>query len=151
MIAVERAIVPESVSAIPTVLKFERVPVTLVACDVPRRTTAIRCDFQSLARWSDRATSWEIGRLRGAICENRVLLRGEPLPVLAGAERFWGDRVLVPLGLRPEPDWPDKTLREAAGIDDSEILVLTPQNAEAIPISSLQSWSRAGIRMIQEK
>jgi hypothetical protein len=151
MIAADRALVPELVSAVPPVLKFERVLVTLVDCDLPRRTTAIRCDLRSLMRWSERATNWEIGRLRGAICEERVLLRGDSLPVLAGAERFWGDRVLVPLGLRPEPDWPEKTLREAAGIDDSEILVLTPQSAEAIPMSSLQTLSRAGIRMLQEK
>ena len=151
MIAIDHAIVPEPISATPPQSACERVPVTLVPSDVPRRTTALRCDVPTLVGWSERATSWEIGRLRGAICENRVLLRGDSLPILAGAERFWGDRVLAPLGLRPEPAWPEKTLRESAGVDDSEILILTPQSAEAIPTSSLQPLSRAAIRMLQEK
>lgn len=142
-----QAVLPDFLAPAPTPeFSGARVNVTLVPCGQPRPTTALRCSADVLRRWCEHATAHEIGLLSGAICDGRVWLRGEELPVLLGAERFWGHLVLVPLGMRPEPDWPESPLRSAAFVDDEEILVLTPDGPEALPVPALRRLSRAAVR-----
>jgi len=68
------------------------------------------------------------------------------LPSIRDAERFWGDRVLIPLGFRSDPDWPESALREAAQVGRNEILILTENAAEAIPANAFRPLTRAAIR-----
>jgi hypothetical protein len=99
-----------------------------------------------LVAWAEAAPSAALSALRGAIAGGRVLVRGEWLPPLAG-ERFWGERVLVPLGLVPAPGVAEAVLREAAGMSLNELLVLTPKGAEAIAESAFERLSRARLRL----
>jgi hypothetical protein len=63
-------------------------------------------------------------------------------------ERFWGDRVLVPLGFRAEPDWPEGALREAANVGPDELLVLTENATEAIPADAFGPLTRGAVRRV---
>lgn len=144
----DRAVVPEP--CIPVMLQAfrgERIPVSLTPCDRPRPTTALRCQRATLIEWCDRAPMAEIEAISGAWSGSKVWLRGR-LPALPDAERFWGERVLTPLGFRPEPDWPESALRQAAIVDDEEILVLTAEEPEAIALSAFRKLSRASIRRL---
>src|SRR5262249_9797231 len=88
-----------------------------------------------------------LAALRAACCQGRVLLRGERLPLLAGGERFWGERVLVPLGCRPEPELPESALREALALGDDELLLLGEGPPEVVPEAALQPLTRARLRL----
>jgi hypothetical protein len=101
----------------------EGVPLRLAREDTPRVTTALRCEVAHLGKWTERATSAELATLRGARAGNRALLLGRRLPPLPG-ERFWGERVLLPLGHRAEPDLPESALRQVLGLAEGEIAVL---------------------------
>ena len=70
----------------------------------------------------------------------------DQLPATPGADRFWGDRVLIALGFRSNPDWPESALREAAQVGRNEILILTENAAEAIPANAFRPLTRAAIR-----
>jgi hypothetical protein len=142
-----RAVVPAPLDPVPPPdLALMRVDLQLVPCAQPRPATALRCSLDVLLGWCERATAIEISRLSGAANGRRVWLRGEALPPLPGAERFWGTLVLAPLGLRPEPEWPEGRLRAAAAIDDGELLVLTPDGAEALPLAAFRPLARAAVR-----
>src|SRR5438552_1272829 len=82
-----------------------------------------------------------------AACRGRrVLLLGERLPLLDGAERFWGETVLIPLGRRPEPELPESAVRAALGVGEEELLLFANVDVEIISRAALQSLSRARIR-----
>ncbi len=153
--ALDRAVVPAPVSAVnPPAFVAQRVTVTLVRDARPRPTSALRCTLEALTKWCDHATTQEIEQLRGAVCCHRVwLLRnvanaGDNLPPLAGADRFWGSQILAPLGMRADPDWPETSLRLAALVEDDEILALTSEGAEALPVAAFQPLSRAAVRRL---
>ena len=86
--------------------------------------------------WADGALTADIEALTAARRGGEVWLTGEQLPALAGGERFWGKRVLVPLGFRPDPDWPESALLAAAECGDDEALILTADGAEVLPRSA---------------
>lgn len=54
--------------------------------------------------------------------------------------------MLIPLGFRPEPDWPESALREAANVGPQETLVLFEDGAEVIPADVFRPLTRAAIR-----
>jgi hypothetical protein len=112
----------------------------------PRPTTALRTTLKALADWADHATTAQMSGLRAARCGPAVWLAGRGVPALPGGERFWGDAVLVPLGYRPDPDWPADALCEAAGLAGGEILVLTAGSAAVLPRDAFRPLTRAGVR-----
>jgi hypothetical protein len=109
--------------------------------------TAVRCPLASLAGWADRATSAALAAVRGAVCGGRALLRGERLPWLPGGERFWGGRLLAPLGWRPDPELPEGVLRAACGIAEDEVMLLDAAGVEAVPEGAFEPLTRAGVRL----
>src|SRR5262249_49852387 len=121
------------------------VPLGVVPDDRHRPTTALRTTLTALAGWADAATTARLARLQAARRGGAVWLLGPELPHLPG-ERFWGGAVLVPLGFRPDPDWPAAALREAAGVAADEVLVLTADAAEAIPRPAFRPLTRAAVR-----
>jgi hypothetical protein len=131
----------------PPVVRPQPVLVRLVADQRPRTTTALVCGLAELERWADTVSSVRLATLRAACCQERVLLRGERLPLLPGGERYWGDRVLLPLGRRPEPELPESALAEALGIGVEELLLLKETGAEGVPCRALQPLTRAGLRL----
>src|SRR5262249_55019067 len=85
--------------------------------------------------------------VRAARCGDRLLLRGDRLPAIPAAERFWGGRVLVPLGFRVEPDLPETAIRAAAGGSLNEMLILTADGAGAGREEGFAPLTRAGARL----
>jgi len=131
----------------PRLVMITPVQLGIVPGESPRPTTALRAKFVDLMPWIDAAPSAELQACRGATCGDQVLLRGPRLPTLPRAERFWGQRVLAPVGMRPDPDLPEAALREAADVALDELLILTQRGAEAIAESLLQPLTRAALRI----
>jgi hypothetical protein len=119
----------------------------LVRDDRPRAATALRCPVAALARWAESATSHQFGGLMAARAGDVALLLGRPLPAIAGAERFCGAAVLVPLGNRPDPDLPDTALLAALGGSARELAILGPEGVEVVPRDAFRRLSRAGARL----
>src|SRR5262249_43785208 len=126
----DRALVPDRLEwAAPSAAVGTTVVLRVVRGGAPRPGTALPCRVADLARWADMATAAAIATVRAARCGERALLRGERLPVVAGAERFWGGRVLVPAGYRPEPELSEDVLRAACGVAADELLLLDRDGA----------------------
>lgn len=119
----------------------------LVPAEECRPTAALRCNIDDLQTWAEQATTKQLTDCQAACCENKVILRGPRLPAVLEAERFWGSRVWIPLGLCPEPNLPETALRAAAEVSLGEILLLTRQGAEAIPEDAFAPVTRAGLRL----
>ncbi len=127
--------------------RIEPVRVRLISDNLPRPTTALICSPVVLSEWADHAPCSHIERLRGARCNSRVLILGESLPLLPENRRFWGERLLIPLGQRYEPAVSENDLLEAWGASADEIVLFDGLQAEIIPTKSLMPLSRASIRL----
>lgn len=114
----------------------------------PRPTTAMHCPLTAFAAWADTVPSTRLHRLHGVIRQERILVLGDKLPILDGATRFWGKLVLVPLGYRPEPDLSEPALREAAGVEAEELLMLGTDRIDAIPRAALGRLSRTALHLV---
>jgi hypothetical protein len=146
-IPLDRAVIPGPFAAMePGDRELKRVPLRLVGSDVPRPTSAVRCSLAALQTWADAATTAEVTAVKAARSGGIAWLLGSRLPALPGSERFWGDRVLIPLGFRAEPDWPEASLREAANVGPDELLVLTEEATEAIPTEAFRPLTRGAVR-----
>jgi hypothetical protein len=119
----------------------------LVRDGQPRAATALLAYLEIVRGWADLATTAQLTPLRAARAGEQVLLVGQPLPPLPGAERFWGVGLLVPLGCRPEPALPERALRAALGVQAEQILLLREGGAEVIPQAALQPLTRARVRL----
>ena len=159
----EQTIFPEPVKAVPSREDLKapiRIRLVRDRVPVPRPAGALRCWPRSLAAWAERATSGQIAALEGAWLaagasdarEALVLVIGsaESLPMLAEGMRFWGTELLVPMGLRPEPNLPASAIRSAAGARPEELAVLDEDGIELIPRAIFKPLSRAAIRMMRE-
>jgi hypothetical protein len=131
----------------PPALSLRPDRVRLARDGTARPATALRCGLAELARWADTATGPRLAALRAARCGASVLLLGRRLPPLPAGRRFWGERLLVPLGFRPEPALPEKTLLEALGVGAGELAVLDADGAEVVPEDVFGPLSRAAVRL----
>lgn len=131
---------PKSPAGSPVVLR-------LVRGGEPKATTALMCPLAALAAWADRATTAELATVRAARSDDRAVLLGAKLPALAGATRFWGTDLLVPVGFRPDPDLPPAALRDAIGVTTAELVLLTDDGADVIPRAAFEPITRAGVRL----
>jgi hypothetical protein len=133
--------------------EFQGAPVTLrlAPSDIARPTVAIRVPIANLIPWAEQAPSAELSACRAARCGERVILRGDKLPAVTDAERFWGGRVWLPLGFRAEPDLPETAIRAAAEASLGEILLITEDGAEAIPEDAFQPLTRSAARLLALK
>ena len=130
---------------------IKRVSLRLVSSDRIRPTAAIRVSIVDLLSWAERAITADLSGCRAARFGDRVILRGAKLPAIAGAERFWGGRVWLPLGYHAEPDLPETALRAAADAPLDEILLITEAGPEMIPENAFQPLTRAAARMLALK
>jgi hypothetical protein len=122
------------------------VPLRLVRDDRPRAASAAMIPLSDLIRFVGEATTWQLDGLRAVWSGQRALVRGERLPALAGGTRLWGRTVLVPLGFRPDPDWPESALRDVLGLRANEIAVLTEEGVEILNADVFAPVTRAGVR-----
>ena len=131
---------PERGSCSPVVLRLAHGGTVMPA-------TALACSLAALAAWADRATTAEFDGLKAARTDDRAVLLGVKLPTIAGAVRFWGTDLLVPVGFRPDPDLPRAALRDAIGVTGDELVLLTDDWADVIPRSAFEPLTRAGVRL----
>jgi hypothetical protein len=148
-LALHAALVPRPIRPEDPAAEASIVPVALrlVRDETPRAATALECPLEALARWIDLAPSSRWSGLEAAVAGGRVLVRGRTLPPIAGASRSWGDRVLTPLGFRPEPALPEAALLAACGAGAGGLLVLGEGGYEVVPRAALRPLSRAGVRL----
>jgi hypothetical protein len=144
---VAAVLVPGRFEAAPPSQAIRRAVLCTVRGGQPRPAGALVCTVEVLVRWADVATTAELAAVRAARCGGRAFLLGPRLPSLAGAVRFWGTDVFVPVGYRPEPDLPPAVLREACGAGVDELLVLDEAGAEVIPKGAFEPLTRAGVRL----
>jgi hypothetical protein len=141
-------IVPEPTRPVPAEESAIRpVALRLVEDHRPRSTSALRCRLNILGQWAESATSRQIGSLRAAICEGEIIVCGSQLPLLRDSQRYWGDRLLIPLGLRVEPAIAEIDLLPTLGVDDQELGVFQSSGIEIIALSAFQPLTRAGVRL----
>jgi hypothetical protein len=128
-----------------------------------RPATAMRCPLSALTQWADGATSDQIGAVQAALCRGagfqpadaarqagslpHVLLLGNKLPPLPESERFWGRRVLTPLGFRALPALPESALGEVLGLQAEEIAVLDQLGVEVLSEKIFEPLTRASVRL----
>jgi hypothetical protein len=125
------------------------VSLTLVRDGTPRPASALRISRAVLRKWADVATSYELKAVEAACSGEEVLLRGE-LPALSG-ERFWGRRVLLPLGYCIEPDLAEGVLLGALGLQEGEIALWTAEGVEVLAAEVFGPVTRAGVRLTSER
>ena len=122
---------------------FSEFPFLRFAARKPTQLRRCVVKWEQVAPWADTALTREINAVRRK--GKMAWLLGSDLPVLAKAERFWGNKLLVPLGYRPEPAWPESVLVDVAGIEKGELLVLRPDRVETLPLDAFQHLTRAAI------
>jgi hypothetical protein len=123
-------------------------PVQLVRDGRARPARALCCRLEELAAWCERATTHQLAALEAAVDDDgRVLVRGERLPPLLAPERYWGQGLLLPLGWRAEPHLGEDALREAAGLRQEELGLLSVAGLEVIDRGALRPLTRAGVRL----
>jgi hypothetical protein len=148
MLTLDRAITPLPFRPImPGQSALEPLPLRLVRDDRARPATALRCRLVELSDWVDSATTAQLSDLLAAREGERVMLLGQRLPTIGDGEKFWGDRVLTPLGFRPEPDLPESALLGALGVDEGDLLVIEDIGCEVVPREAFHPLSRAGLRL----
>jgi hypothetical protein len=144
-----RVLVPAAVDPLPAPRAVGNLVVVGLVPDTRMRpTTALRCDAAELARWAETVPATRLALIQAARCGERVLLVGTRLPALSGGERFWGTDVLVPLGQRAEPAWPAAAIREALGVGDGGLLLLSAAGAEVVPTAALRPLTRAQVKLL---
>ena len=124
-----------------------RVVLALKRSAIQRPASALLCSDKTLAAWADMALSRVIAGLRAARSESRVLLTGQLLPPISG-ERFWGERLLCPLGWEPDPPLPESALMEALGAKDTELVLMRGADVEVIPRQAFAPLTRASARLV---
>ena len=124
------------------------VALRLAPSDIARPTVAIRVTIANLIPWAEQAPAADLSACRAARCDERIILRGDKLPAVKDAERFWGGRVWLPLGFRAEPDLPETATRAAAEVSLGEILLITHAGAEAIPEQAFEPLTRSSARLL---
>ena len=127
-------------------------PIRLVKGGRARPATASLCPLAELGRWAETATTRQIEALRGVLRGPSALVIGPNLPAWPGSERYWGGRLLVPMGYEVRPSLPESTLVEALGDPIRDLLRLIPGDegdvsVEAIPLGAFRPLTRAGIRL----
>ena len=146
-IPLARAVTPRPIRPIePDGTVLEPIRLGLAREATPRDASALQCALPDLGHWIEMACDTEIAALEAAWSGEVVLIRGRRLPAVAGA-RYWGNRLLTPLGFRPDPGLPELGLRRALGVAEGEVVVLAADGFETIPLAAFQPLTRAGVRL----
>lgn len=147
-IPLARALTPSRVEAeIAPQLRVTPLALTLARSEKPRECTAALYDQRALCAWADMASSRVIESFRAARQGERVLLMGANPPWIDDAQRFWGERVLCPLGFELTPPAPESAICEALGLREGEIVVVGEIGGDVIPAAAIGPCTRAGLRL----
>jgi len=142
-------LMPAPVTAMPPAdAPLQAVQLRLAPSTCVRETTALRCRAVELLAWSERVPASRLAELQAVRSAEFVLLIGKRLPEIGGGERFWGQRLLVPLGWRLEPELPEPVAREMVGLAEHEILVVTQARSEVVAQHAFRPLTRASLRLL---
>jgi hypothetical protein len=136
---------PLSLSA-PERPRFQPVQLRVVPDGRMRTPTALLCSLPELNAWLDTVPQVRFAALQAAHHRGQVLVLGEALPPIVGVRRYWGERVLTPLGLRYEPALPEDLLRSVLDIAARQLLLLEVDRSELISLDVFQPLRRAAVR-----
>ena len=146
-IPLHRAVVPEPIRWVEPGRGPVPVSLAIVRDGNPRSASALLTSTDRLRAWAEREPSARITGLRAAWSGDRVLVVGGRLPEIAGAERFWGIQILIPMGYRADPALTERALARAIGLKGEDLgLIDASATVELVPGSSLATLSRASAR-----
>jgi hypothetical protein len=131
----------------PNSQSIDRVRLHLVPDDRTRQTTALRCSIDVLQRWIERSPCVLFERFKAVLADEEVLVVGSGLPMLPGNARYWGERVLMPLGFRIEPKLPLGVLQEVLGLSDRDVAIFSDSGVERFSRELLTDLSRGRVRL----
>ena len=149
--AIANAILPRPVQAeLPRVAGIEPVELRLIASENVQPATAMLCPLAALASWAERAASLAFEGRIAARLDDMALLRSiknllRPPPI--AAERFWGDRLLIPLGFALSRNFPNRSRSRLWVAPATRSFLHEPGGFEAIPESAFGPLDRARIRL----
>ncbi|WP_406696247.1 hypothetical protein V5E97_35195 [Singulisphaera sp. Ch08] len=142
------ALVPDRIEvALPRRTSTQPARLRLVRDEFVRPASAMRCRLNALAAWAETVPSSRVNSLRAAIAGDLVMLLGSPLPALADGTRYWGAKLLIPLGFRADPSLSEDALRRTLSVASTELLLLTPGGYEVISSHVFKPLTRSGIRL----
>jgi hypothetical protein len=139
---------PEAVT-LPTVATAGRpaIPITLLADSQPREVSALRCCAAELHEWMETVPTARFAKVLALRQEDTVFLLGNNLPPIAGAQRYWGNRILTPLGFRYEPLLAEAILVGIFDLASKQMLLVDHQRMELVDSSRAQPLSRAAVKL----
>lgn len=151
-IPLDQVLIPGFVRAeLPASTEPEPAAFRLVPCVEPKPTTALICSIDTISSWADGSPTVAIERLRGAVSGRTafvVATVGEP-PAIVDAERYWGERLFIPLGSRPEPNFYEDILVSLLNLGDDRAIAYA-DGFERIPSSAIRPLTRASIRLARD-
>lgn len=122
-------------------------PLTLVSDSTPRLATAMQCKLVDLHDWLDSVPTVRFSELKALRQLDSILILGRDLPPIAESQRFWGTRLLTPLGSRYDPFFPEATLLDILDLASKQLLLLRPTGMELIDQSHATPLTRAAVRL----
>jgi hypothetical protein len=146
-----RALTPARIeSELAPPLKPAPVILKLARSEKPRESTAALYGLIALTAWADMASGRVIESFRAARQGERVLLTGVNPPWIEPGQRFWGERVLCPLGYELTPDVPESATCEALGLREGDVAIVSESGGEVVPAAAFAQLTRAGLRLAQD-
>jgi hypothetical protein len=130
--------------------ELQPVSLRLIPDHSPRMVTACLCTPAELQQWADTVSVQRLAGLQAACCEGQVLLLGKKLPLFREGRRFWGGRILAPVGWRPDPLLPESSLTEAVGLQEGEFLLWQEERVEVVPQAACQPLTRTRCRLLKQ-
>lgn len=125
---------------------WERTGLRLVPSSEPRPTRALRAAFDVVQTWCETAPTSDLLAQRAVWNRDEVILLGDALPPLQPASRYWGQRLLLPLGQRLEPELPEVALLDLFSLSRGEIALLDEAAIDILEEARLHPLSRAALR-----
>ena len=149
----DRVLFPAPVQPLPPPASaLQPVALRLAPDHRPRQASAGAYALGELTAWAAAVPSARLSALRAAWHQERVLVLGQRQPPLPNGVRFWGERVLVPLGQRPDPALPESALREALGAEAEEVVLISDAaTVEIIARAAFEPLTRAGLRLARRE
>ncbi len=126
---------------------LEPASLRLVPDDTFRPAQALQCRLLAFLGWAENVPGCVLEHYRAAARGELLFVLGKKLPWFPDAERFWGQRVLVPSGFRPEPYVSETDLRAAVGVADTDLLVLRALRYELVRADNFTPLSLAALRL----
>jgi hypothetical protein len=106
--------------------------IRLVASGEPRATTAMETPLATLEAWAATVPPARLETLQIARSGSTALVLGKNLPWLEPNQRYWGRKILMPLGRTCQPALAESDLRAAFGVADDQLLILRDDGWEAV-------------------